>query len=360
MLDRDRIVDTTDLASLADELLGTRRGTSRSASWPCPSPHHAQTGRTPPVTIFRARHGEERWHCHGCGIGGSAIDLVMAARGVAVGEALEDLARRTGVAAEGSAVPPLRIRRNAATEAPSPGDAAGLCVFVEECAGRLWCPDGHGVLQWLTAARGLPEDVLRVNRIGADLGRQRQRRPEGMPSTGLAAVLPVLDQGRPVFAQLRSVRPLPGRSRYLNASSRLAVNPRIAFYEPAVARGPCVVVTEGVIDGLSANAAGFRSAAVLGAALAAGNSDGAVAKQLAHLHAPLILAFDADEAGGRGATSLRRQLHERGVRAARIHVPAEANDLNGWMLRSRDWPRSFASAVRSAVVAAPKTRSLGR
>lgn len=360
MLDRDRIVDATDLASLADELLGSRRGTSRSASWPCPSPQHAQTGRTPPVTIFRARYGEERWHCHGCGIGGSAIDLVMAARGVAVGEALDELARRAGVRAEGGVVPPVGIRRDTATQPPSPGDTAGLCAFVEECAGRIWRPDGHVVLRWLTGTRGLPEDVLRVNRIGADLGRHRQRRPEGMPSTGVAAVLPVLHQGRPVFAQLRSVRPLPGRPRYLNASSRLAINPRVALYEPVVARGPCVVVTEGVIDALSANAAGFPSAAVLGATLAAGSGDGAVAERLANLDAPVILAFDGDEAGRRGAAGLRTQLHERGVRATRIHVPADANDLNGWMLRSRDWPRSFASAVRTAVVAGPKARNLGR
>src|SRR5260370_1429281 len=97
-LDRDRILEAVDLPALADELLGPRRGRERSAMWPCPSPQHAQSGRTPPVSIFCTGRGEQRWHCHGCGIGGSAIDLVMATRGVQVRDALEELAARAGVA----------------------------------------------------------------------------------------------------------------------------------------------------------------------------------------------------------------------------------------------------------------------
>ena len=57
--DRYRILDATDLAALADELLGAHTGT-RSPSWTCPEPSHAQTGRTPPLTIFVARGGEQR------------------------------------------------------------------------------------------------------------------------------------------------------------------------------------------------------------------------------------------------------------------------------------------------------------
>ncbi len=170
-------------------------------------------------------------------------------------------------------------------------------------------------------------------------------------------------RGGPCSRLLRSVRPLPGRPRYLNAASRLALNPRLALYEPAVASRPCVVVTEGVIDALSANAAGFRSAAVLGAALVGGTSergDSVAARRLARLDSTLILAFDADDAGTRAATLLHSQLHKRGMRTALIHVPPDVNDLNGWMLRSRDWARSLASAVRTALVAVPKAHHLTR
>lgn len=364
MFDRDRIVEATDLAALADEVLGPRRGTSRSASWPCPSAQHAQTGRTPPVSVFRSGRGEERWHCHGCGIGGSAIDLVMAARGVTVGEAIEGLAGRAGI--RDAVVADGRLGRAAGrpikavtTARPPMGDSAGLVAFVDECAERLWRPEGRVVLHWLTEVRGLPEEVLALNRIGADPGRQRQSRPDGMPSSGRAAVLPVLEAGRPVFAQLRPVNPLPERPRYLNAASRLASNPRVGVYEPPEAVGRCVVVTEGVLDALSANAAGFRAAAVLGAALV-GDHGSPVADRLARLNSPLVLAFDADEAGQRGAKALQGVLRKRAARSARLHLPAGANDLNAWMVRSRDWQQAFRSAVRTALTTSPERHSLVR
>ncbi len=361
MLDRDRIVEATDLGALADELLGPHRGTARSPAWTCPSPQHAQTGRTPPVSVFRSAGGEERWHCHGCGIGGSAVDLVMAAKGATVREAIEELGRRVGVGEPYVAGRPRPPRRPPPMRAS--GDLEGLATYVDDCARRLWQPAGRPVLRWLTEVRGLPQEVLAKNRIGADPGRRRQDRPDGMPSTGWAAVLPVLEDGRPVFAQLRALHPLPDRPRYLNAASRLATNPRLGFYEPVVAVSRCVVVTEGVIDALSATAAGHRSAAVLGASLASSETKPVAedtVSQLARTGATLILAFDSDDAGTRAAMSLGRRLHEDGTRMAILHVPPAVKDLNGWMKHSRDWPRAMASGVRTAVSVAPGPRCLSR
>lgn len=369
MLDRNRVVEATDLSALADDLLGPRRGTSRSASWPCPSSQHAQTGRTPPVSVYRSWGGEERWHCHGCGIGGSAIDLVMATQGLTVAEGIEELAGRAGIrepfVADGhrpvAAVRPAHAM--AVARAPV-ADPAGLAAFVDECAERIWQPQGRVVLQWLTQVRGLPEEVLARNRIGADPGRRGQSRPDGMPSSGRAAVLPVCEAGRPVFAQLRPIGPLPERPRYLNAASRLATNPRIGMYEPPEAVGRCVIVTEGVLDALSANAAGFKAAAVLGSALVGDGSaergGSLVADRLARLKSPLVLAFDADEAGLRARKVLKGLLRERGVRVASVHVPPEANDLNAWMVASRGWDRAFKSAVRTGVTVTAQPTTLLR
>ncbi|HVM14013.1 MAG TPA: toprim domain-containing protein [Egibacteraceae bacterium] len=368
MYDRDRIVEAIDLASLADEVLGSRRGTSRSASWPCPSPQHAQTGRTPPVSLYRSRGGEERWHCHGCGIGGSAIDLVMAAHRLTVAEAIEELAGRAGVR---GALDDRRPHRAVARPAKDPrsapaatADPAGLAAFVDECAERLWKPQGRAVRRWLTEVRGLPGGVLERNRIGADPGRQAQARPDGMPSCGRATVLPVIEAGRPVFAQLRAIDPRPDGPRYLNAASRLAVNPRVGVYQPCEAVGRCVIVTEGVIDALSANAAGLRSAAVIGAALTrggAGYRTGLVADRLARLGGPVIIAFDADQPGQEGAQALRDSLRARGTRATYLHVPSDRNDLNAWMITSPDWDRTLKLAVRTAAMAAEQpSRTLAR
>lgn len=358
MLDRNRIVEATDLGTLADELLGPHRGTARSPAWTCPSPQHAQTGRTPPVSVFRSTAGEQRWHCHGCGIGGSAVDLVMVTRGTTVREALEELGRRSGVREPWRSFEPVAQRRPAAPR--EPGDLAGLATYLEECARRLWQPAGRPVRRWLTEVRGIPEAVLAQNLIGADPGRHRQDRPDGMPSTGWAAVLPVHEGGRPVFAQLRALNPLPDRPKYLNAASILSRNPRVGLYEPVRPVGSCTIATEGVLDALSANAAGFRAAAVLGAGLAAAAGNhagrGAIAMRLSRLDGAVIVAFDADDAGRHGAESLMEGLRKRDVPARRLHVPERAGDLNCWMCRSDDWARTFQLAVRAAVTVAPAGR----
>ncbi len=134
MYDRDRILDSVDLASLADEVLGEHHGSDRSPTWPCPNPNHAQTGSTPPVTIFRSNTGDERWHCHGCGAGGTAIDLVMTTQNVDVREALEALAARSGISEEDR--PLRRTRRCTPRHVPSDGvtDPDGLASYVDACA----------------------------------------------------------------------------------------------------------------------------------------------------------------------------------------------------------------------------------
>ncbi len=55
--DRAELLGAVDLAGLFAELVGPPRG----KAWPCPSPTHAQTGKSPPVSIFDGRDGGQRW-----------------------------------------------------------------------------------------------------------------------------------------------------------------------------------------------------------------------------------------------------------------------------------------------------------
>lgn len=362
MYDRDRLLDSTDLPALADELLGHRTGSERSPTWPCPNPNHAQTGATPPVTVFTGRNGFQRWHCHGCGDGGTAIDLVIAVDRCNVKDALETLARRAGQAGDDRA--PCRARQRSTRPPPPPDrvtDPDGLAHYIDECAKRLWTPVGEPVLRWLTETRGLSPDVLRVNRVGADAGARAQARPDGMPSAGRAAVLPILRDGEPVFAQIRAIT--PGRLRYLNASTDLAPNPRIGIYEPAEQGADCIIVAEGVLDALSAATAGYRSAAVLGALIPRPELLAAdrMAETLAAPDAHLVLAFDSDEAGQRGADQLRQLLAARTrVPTTRLSLPPTANDLNDWMRNSPDWPLDLHDSVRLALETQTPSRALTR
>lgn len=351
MYDRDALIAATDLAALADELLGTRCGNARTPTWPCPNPQHPQTGRTPPVSIFTSHRGEQRWRCHACGSGGTAIDLVMACCRTSARDAMGLLARRIG---HHDQPPTWRPQRPTTRSSPQPRgcrDPEGLDRYVEACAEALFIPAGERVREWLMGERGLPEAVLRANRIGADLGPRCQARPEGMPNAS-GAVLPVLVDGRAVYAQVRVLRPRPDGPRYLNPTRALAPNPRLAYYQPAEIERPEVIVTEGAIDALSAAAAGFRSAAVLSAAY----PDQAVAHELSRLPEPLVIAFDQDDAGRTAAERLTALLDVQHHRPVALALPA--NDLNDALVHSSNWSRELRLHVD--VARATPSRRFGR
>jgi len=152
-------------------------------------------------------------------------------------------------------------------------------------------------------------------------------------------VLPVVDNGHSVYAQLRVIRPAGDRPRYLNPTGELATNPRMVRARPTEVRHPEVVVTEGAIDALSAAAAGYRAVGVLSAAY----GDEAVAVALAKLPYPLVLALDADDAGRSGAQRLASFLAAR-QRPAML-VDLGNGDLNDAMRRCDDWPQEMAAIV---------------
>ena len=335
MHDRDAILSAVDLEQLADELLGGHAGSDRHPTWTCPNPNHTQTGRTPPVNVFLTRWGEQRWRCHGCGEGGSAIDLVMACRGVGPGPAFDELAERAGESAEAST--PRRDHRQPAVGCQDP---EGLTRYVRACAEALWRPDGRAIQKWLTEERGLPEDVLRRNLVGADLGQRRQERPDGMPRAG-GAVLPAVMGEEATYAQARVLHPRGDGPRYLNPSADLARNPRLARFRPVEVDHAEVIVTEGVIDALSANAMGYRSVAVL----SAGYPDLAVARQLARINRPLVVAFDADDAGQAGADQLVALLSGNRRPAGRMDL--QSGDMNDHL---RADPAGLQAAVRASTL----------
>ncbi|MGQ0823764.1 MAG: toprim domain-containing protein [Actinomycetota bacterium] len=343
MYDRDALLAAVDLRALADDLLGPARASGRARMWSCPNSRHAQTGRTPPVGIFTSRRGEQRWRCHGCGDGGTAIDLVLACRGGTAREAMTYLAERAGHRERtDNWRPPPRVARTRSLPPTACIDCDGLDRYVLECAARLWTPEGRAMRGWLTNDRGLPRGVLIENRVGADLGPRLQARPNGMPRAS-GVVLPVIHDGHAVYAQLRVTHPEPDRPRYLNPTSDLASNPRLARARPVEAQHSEIVVTEGAIDALSAAAAGYRSIAVLSAAY----GDEAVAVALRKLPHPLVIAFDADDAGRAGAMRLASLLESRQRQPVLLDVGR--GDLNDAMRRSDDWPGELHAAVDGAL-----------
>jgi DNA primase len=351
MYDRDALLAAVDLRELADDLLGAAGTNGRARMWPCPNRHHAQTGRTPPVSIFTSRRGDQRWRCHGCGDGGTAIDLVLACHGGTARDAMTFLAERAGHRKQSDEWRrPVRSAPAPSTPPSGCRDQQGLDRYVAQCAERLWKPEGRRMRQWLIESRGLPRDVLVENRIGADLGPRVQERPDGMPRAA-GIVLPVIDRGHAVYAQIRIPDPRSDGPRYLNPASDLATSPRLSRARPAVVCRPEIVVTEGEIDALSAAAAGYRSVAVLSATY----SDEAVAVALAKLPHPLVLAFDADDAGRAGAHRLEALLVAR--QRPPLVLDLEHGDLNDTMRGDVDWPSQMQRMVDSAI--ADRSATLG-
>lgn len=325
--ERDELLARTDLAALADELLGFHAGNGRNARWPSPVPNHPQTGRTPPMSIFVDHRGIERWTCFATGANGTAIDLVVVATGRSVGDAIAWLAERARLDRPAPERPPA-VRRAPPAPAPAREPSAALREYVEACERILWQPTGAAIRRWLVEQRCLDPDVLRHNRVGADPGPRVLRRAKGLPRHGPAAVFPALDDDRePVYLQARYLELPPDRGKYDNPTAKHGSNPRLTPVMPTgcATNGP-TIVTEGVPDALAAATAGYRAVAILGA----GVPDQRVAQRLAKHDGVLVVAFDADDAGRTGAASLRRLLAEAG-RQSVVEVVPPAADLNTWL-----------------------------
>lgn len=324
--DRDELLARTDLAGLADELLGQHQGNGRNARWPSPVRDHPQTGRTPPMSIFTDQRGVQRWTCFATGAHGTAIDLVVTATGRSVGDAMAWLAERARLDRPPAERIPTPHRRPPAPSPREPSEA--LRAYVEACERVLWEPAGAAVRRWLVEDRGLSPDVLRRNRIGADPGPRMLGRAGGLPRGGPAAVFPVLDDGgQALYLQCRYLEPPPDRGKYDNPASRHGTNPRCAPIEPAAAASGPTIVTEGVPDALAAASVGYRAIAVLGA----GVPDARVADVVAKRSGLLVAAFDNDAAGRSGATRLAALLRERQRRDI-VTVEPPSGDLNAWLV----------------------------
>jgi hypothetical protein len=335
--DRNDVLGRTDLAGLCDELLGPRRGRGHSASWSCPDPGHGpQTGRTPPVTVFQTRDGTDRWRCHACGAGGTAIDLVMRTDGVGFREALDRLGVRGGAPeAERPRVVPLQ-RPRCEPPARKAEVSPALEAYVGACEAWLWGPGGR-VFRSFLAHRGLGEDILRANRVGADPSPSAVPRADGLPRGGPAIVLPLLDPDgqRPLYLQARYLQ--PRQRKYDNPASRLVpASPRLGEVRLAAppVRSDIAMVCEGIPDALIAAQAGWRSVAVLGAGL----PDERVARAITERFPDetLVVAFDADHRGHDGTAALVDLIRREGAgeRTTTLQIPPAAGDLNAWAINS--------------------------
>ena len=215
-----------------------------------------------------------------------------------------------------------------------------VVAYANICARLLWSPLGTSVRDWLHN-RGLGDDVLRSNHVGADPGRDRLRRSRGIPyGAGAGATFPALDvNGQIRYVQTRALEPRPGYGKYDNPSAALAPNPRLPW---AVPPGPAqpgqLLICEGIPDALIAAQAGYRSVGLLGT----NALDPAVAARVANLalrdnlDVTIITDNDDNGVGKHLGQQLSSGLRVQGCIAG-VLEPPDGHDLSSWARGDSKW-----------------------
>jgi hypothetical protein len=343
------VLDRTDLAVLLDELTPPAGRLGPGRRWHCPLPDHDDVHAS--VTMFRDRHGHERWRCWSADHRGDALDLVAIVRGGDRGDALDWLATRAGMVPD-RPLPPVHPKRT--LQAPVAATVMSPLVerYVTTCEHILSGPHGRPVREWLHA-RGLDETTIAANRIGADPGRRSLSRSRGLPyGAGVAAVLPVFDAARNLtYVQARYLHPDRTGRKYDNPAPALAPHPRLAFPSTTGTRGGVSLVCEGLPDALTAAQAGYHAVALLGAH----TPDAAVAARLANhaasLGVDIAIACDPDPAGRHVAVTLADLFAPHAIHP-RVITPPDGHDLNSWALTDPTWTNLVDELL-------PPTRGLG-
>jgi DNA primase catalytic core len=309
------------------------------------------------------------WHCMGaCQAGGSVIDWVMRAEGVSFRHAVELL--RDGVAP--SALDGRRAVRSTVAKLPSPLPiGAGERELLERVVGFYAqtlkeSPEALAVLE----RRGLGEqeliDHFRIGYANRTLGYRlpaKNRKPgaelrgklqelgvfraTGHEHLSGSLVIPVGDVNGEVVQlygrKLRDDLNHRGSSRHLYLPG-----PRRGVFNAKVLAG-CggeLVVCESLIDALTFWRHGLRHVT------AAFGADGFTDE----LHTALteagvgrvLIAFDRDEAGDRGAAALADRLGGDGVECFRVLFPA-GQDANSFACGVQEPAGALAQLLREAV-----------
>ena len=324
------------------------------------------------------------WHCFGCGVGGGPIDWVMKTRGVSFRHAVELLREglsssslAAGVEAAGGAPKRSTVRALPPPVAFDADDARLLGQVVDyyhatlkQSPEALAYLEGRGItgaaaaqaidtfkLGYANRTLGLrlPE---KTRKAGADIRTRLEKlgvyRESGHEHLNGSLVIPLFDAGgrvvnlygRKIRNDLRAGTPV---HLYLQGARRGLFN------RAAIDSGACeeLIVCEALIDALTFWCAGYRN--VTSAYGVEGVTDELIAAMQAAAQdrgAPgalkrVLIAFDRDEAGERGAAKLAQQLMALGMDCYRVQFP-KGMDANEYACKMTPAAKSLGLLIRKA------------
>ena len=304
------------------------------------------------------------WHCFGCGIGGGPIDWVMKRQGVSFRHAVELLRADVGLVDAGLAEP--GARRRAKLPAPVALDA-GEQELLDQVIGYyhetlLASPEALAYLE----RRGIASrELIEQHRLGFANRTLGLRLPTTQIKAGAevrgrlqkAGVL--RDSGHehfngclvvPVFDQAGHVSEVYGRKITAN------VNPPWHLYLPGPHRGVWnerglmgqgeVILTEALIDAMTFWCAGYRNVTAAYGVEGLTDDHLAVFKRCGVRR--VLIAFDRDDAGERGAEKAAERLMAEGLECYRVQFP-KGMDANEYACKVTPAEKSLGLVIRKAV-----------
>ena len=317
---------------------------------------------TPSLVITPAKN---LYHCFGCGAAGGVIDWTMKRQGVSFRHAVELLREGEPLAPPTGAVKLSSVRKLAPPVSLEADDQALLNQVVGYYHERL--KETPEALAYL-AERGLVHGELiarfrlgyadrtlglrlpeKTRKAGAEVRARLERiglyRASGHEHFTGSLVVPVMDvggavtevYGRKTRGDLRPGTPL---HLYLPGPHRGVWN-----LEGIAASNGEVILAESLIDAMTFWCAGYRN--VTAAYGVNGLTEDHLAAFRAHRVERVLIAFDRDEAGERGAVEAAERLMAEGLACFRIVFP-KGMDANDYALKVTPAAKSLGVLIRKA------------
>ncbi|WON75607.1 CHC2 zinc finger domain-containing protein [Serratia sp. UGAL515B_01] len=333
------------------------------------------TEKTPSCVISPAKN---LYHCFGCGAAGSVLDWLQQTERLTFPQTLvrlRELAGTSSVAATVAssssppAVPPTLADLDddgqallnqvidfyhqqllAWPEAQEWLVSRGLNHPELMSHFRLGFAGAHGIAGALPSSQSKAGRRLRERLVDVGVLRETTRQDHFrgcvvMPVIGWAESANVANRGRVLQLYGRRTQPdykiIKGNPKHLYLSSPLVG----VWNEAALKASSEVILCEALIDAMTFWCAGFRNV------IAAYGVNGFTAEHRAALQyhgvKRVLIAFDRDEAGDRGAEAVAGELLEVGIDAWRVRFP-QGLDANEYALKSGNPERALGLSLEQA------------
>lgn len=303
------------------------------------------------------------WRCVSCNATGNVIQFVQRFDGVSFRHAYELLKNGAAFTGAPTCAPVKKgtVPRLASPLAADADDQAALRQVLDYYHERL--KENAAALAYLKK-RGVTAEAVAAFRVGfvdrtLGLRLPHNNRKEGAALRARLTALGILrDTGHehlrgrvvfPVVAESGEIGTVYGRAiddggkhdRHL-----FLPGPQRGIFNPAALRSAEVILTEGIIDALTFWSAGFRH-------VTTGYSAKALPEELlAALVAAkvrrVLIAFDRDEAGDKGAAEVAAQLAAYGVECCRVLFP-HGQDANSYALAVTPAEKPLGLLLRAAL-----------